>query len=102
MVLVMHMLFVLMRRRPPRATRTTHSFPTRRSSDLSRQCEQWAPRAQIRERGTRGPARVHVAAARQFDIIADRAADRGVIGGGGFGGATQAGDRKSTRLYSSH
>src|SRR3546814_2859801 len=27
-------LFFLMIRRPPRSTRTTHSFPTRRSSDL--------------------------------------------------------------------
>src|SRR3546814_14303860 len=27
--------FFLMFRRPPRSTRTTHSFPTRRSSDLS-------------------------------------------------------------------
>src|SRR3546814_4136005 len=29
-------LFFLMIRRPPRSTRTTHSFPTRRSSDLKR------------------------------------------------------------------
>src|SRR3546814_19397101 len=28
--------FFLMIRRPPRSTRTTHSFPTRRSSDLVR------------------------------------------------------------------
>src|SRR3546814_14427974 len=28
--------FFLMRRRPPRSTRTAHSFPTRRSSDLGR------------------------------------------------------------------
>src|SRR3546814_3378521 len=27
-----------MRRRPPRSTRLTHSFPTRRSSDLGHQC----------------------------------------------------------------
>src|SRR3546814_9754564 len=27
-------IFFLMRRRPPRSTRKTHSFPTRRSSDL--------------------------------------------------------------------
>src|SRR3546814_11740313 len=27
-------VFFLMIRRPPRSTRTTHSFPTRRSSDL--------------------------------------------------------------------
>src|SRR3546814_8693186 len=30
------MLFFLMKRRPPRSTRTTHSFPTRRSSELKR------------------------------------------------------------------
>src|SRR3546814_14396819 len=30
------LVFFLMIRRPPRSTRTEHSFPTRRSSDLAR------------------------------------------------------------------
>src|SRR3546814_19430117 len=37
--LCVHYFFFLMIRRPPRSTRTTHSFPTRRSSDLPRRCD---------------------------------------------------------------
>src|SRR3546814_3653453 len=36
LVLVSDLFFFLMRRRPPRSTRTTHSVPTRRASDLPR------------------------------------------------------------------
>src|SRR3546814_551427 len=32
---LLHLFFFLMFRRPPRSTRTAHSFPTRRSSDLT-------------------------------------------------------------------
>src|SRR3546814_9112739 len=35
-------VFFLMIRRPPRSTRTTHSFPTRRSSDLLTQPQDFA------------------------------------------------------------
>src|SRR3546814_11047452 len=45
--------FFLMIRRPPRSTRLTHSFPTRRSSDLAIPGIAVAPRiARQRERGT--------------------------------------------------
>src|SRR3546814_17419646 len=43
-------VFFLMIRRPPRSTRTTHSFPTRRSSDLLRQIHTMAAHQQGNEK----------------------------------------------------
>src|SRR3546814_12937819 len=45
---VFTLVFFLMIRRPPRSTRTTHSFPTRRSSDLLID-EQHVVRAEVPE-----------------------------------------------------
>src|SRR3546814_18294091 len=72
--------FFLMRRPPPRSTRTTHSFPTRRSSDLP-----------PRPRGRRqGPSRGHVLPVRDGGPVHLLAS------------GLHRPDRKSTRLNSSH
>src|SRR3546814_2180903 len=50
-------------RRPPRSTRTDHSFPTRRSSDLAAQRDHGsvAPKPKGRAPGTAGKLTAHIA-----------------------------------------
>src|SRR3546814_12950842 len=74
--------FFLMKRRPPRSTRMTHSFPTRRSSDL---------------RGIEAGAEIEgleiLAACRDAQFLQILS---------GVGEEFRGRDRKSTRLNSSH
>src|SRR3546814_14547106 len=83
--------FFLMIRRPPRSTRLTHSFPTRRSSDLMRV-------ACGSEQGRRVGDRPRLPMVGAHPVGADRIAVLGAripLVAGPL-------DRKSTRLNSSH
>src|SRR3546814_16738793 len=79
--LIFFFCFFLMIRRPPRSTRTDHSFPTRRSSDLDEHSDDHLPA------GLKPLHRIgDMAAAALFGAREDAVAQ----------------DRKSTRLNSSH
>src|SRR3546814_12044476 len=99
-----------MRRRPQRATRTDTSFPTRRSSDLTGtiyvDADACPVKQEIYKVAERHGWTVQVVA---NDIIAlpVHPLIKRMVVGGGFDAADdwiaeRAGDRKSTRLNSSH
>src|SRR3546814_11254662 len=94
---------------PPRSTRTTHSFPTRRSSELSTEVWEFINEASMHMMGSM-PHPLHVHGV-QFRIIDRRvhpsamAAWRSVSDGyvdEGWKDTALVIDRKSTRLNSSH
>src|SRR3546814_15580833 len=83
----------LMRRRPPRSNRLTHSFPTRRSSDLTKN-------------GEPNSIPLNLLAISELDRLAGGELwprhGRVFATSSGAGFTAYAKDRKSTRLNSSH
>src|SRR3546814_20921383 len=95
---LIHYIFFLMKRRPPRSTRMTHSFPTLRASDLDRLRE---AAAALRTSPDDVPARVVSLVEERRRLERELAeAKRQLALGGGVSKAEV--DRKSTRLNSSH
>src|SRR3546814_14801300 len=95
-------------RRPPRSTRTDTLFPTRRSSDLrcgAMELSRDATGADDRDRSELGIARE---SDDRFGAAPDEGADQKAFeldarqGGHALLDAPPCGDRKSTRLNSSH